>query len=215
MFARIKKDPPLYYPEMSAHWKKILKPSFWKIFSKVSKVHFCRIFWQHNINQAPTFRTFFCCPLRLDHPEFVCQSGYICWIMLKHFFPIPRPPPLSNVFKWFQMNMFNILGFQNLPKHQRLAIGINRLKIGMFHFGFQNLPRHQRLAIGINRLKIGMLHCEMHFLVFCFTSSKKFSFNAGATRVDFSIYPHGHPRYNGEKMGSCIHFFKPSKKKSI
>ena len=81
--------------------------------------------------------------------------------------------------------------------------------------GFQNLPKHQRLAIGINRLKIGMFHCEMHFLVFCFTSSKKFSFNAGATRVDFSIYPHGHPRYNGEKMGSCFHFFRPSKKRAF
>ena len=56
------------------------------------------------------------------------------------------------------------------------------------------------------------LWCLVRFLVFCFTFSKMFSFNAGATRVDFSIYPHGHPRYNGEKMGSCFHFFKPRKK---
>ena len=57
---------------------------------------------------------------------------------------------------------------------------------------------------------------DMRFLVFCFTFSKMFSFNAGATRVDFSIYPHGHPRYNGEKMGSCFHFFlSPVKKRAF
>ena len=54
---------------------------------------------------------------------------------------------------------------------------------------------------------------ETHFLVFCFTFSKKFSFNAGATRVDFSIHPHGHPRYNGEKNGIFVFTFLSTVKK--
>ena len=40
--------------------------------------------------------------------------------MLKHFFPIPHPPP---PLKSFQINMLNIIRVQNLPKHPKPAIG--------------------------------------------------------------------------------------------
>ena len=55
----------------------------------------------------------------------------------------------------------------------------------------------------------------LYDVVCCPTFSKKFSFNAGATRVDFNIHPHGNPRHSWKKMGPCFYSLKPSKKRAF
>ena len=55
----------------------------------------------------------------------------------------------------------------------------------------------------------------LYDVVCCPTFSKKFSFNAGATRVDFNIHLHGNPRHSWKKMGPCFYSLKPSKKRAF
>ena len=53
-----------------------------------------------------------------------------------------------------------------------------------------------------------MVFGEMNFVICCPTFSKKFSFNAGATRVDFNIHPHGNPRHSWKKIGVLLLLFE-------
>ena len=80
---------------------------------------------------------------------------------VKTFFSYPSPP-LSQM---FSKNMFNILRASKIrPKTadlQSASIGSD-WNDGL---GFL-LPKHQRIQIGINRLKIGMLHCQAFYLYF-------------------------------------------------
>jgi hypothetical protein len=48
----------------------------------------------------------------------------------------------------------------------------------------------------------------LYDVVCCPTFSKKFSFNAGATRVDFNIHPHGNPRHSWKKIGTLLLLFE-------
>jgi hypothetical protein len=53
-----------------------------------------------------------------------------------------------------------------------------------------------------------MVFGEMNFVICCPTFSKMFSFNAGATRVDFNIHPHGNPRHSWKKIGTLLLLFE-------
>ena len=76
-----------------------------------------------------------CCPLRLDHPEFVCQSGYICWIMSNHFFFLSFDTPhlKSSAIKWdtFSLGGHVSRGHDCIFPETQLNIYIYALRIYM------------------------------------------------------------------------------------
>ena len=127
---------------------------------------------------------------------------------------------------WEFYSFKNALGAQSLSQRPRHGLGTDG-KIFLKLYDFLNIltrsiwkkrggterPWSSNTIIHTLWRSFAVVFGDMRFLVFCFTFSKMFSFNAGATRVDFSIHPHGHPRYTREKIGILFSLFQAQKKK--
>ena len=167
--------------------KHVWNPHFGKYSPRSPRSTFAKSFG----NITSTSRTFFSCPLRSDHPEFFCQSGYICWIMLKHVFSYSSTPPSL---KCFQMISIEHVQHTRLPKSSKTSKTCNR---------------HQS-AQDWNVSLWNAFSCILfHFLQKVFLQCRCYQ---GWFQYPSSWTPQVQW---GKNMGSCFHFFKPSKKTSI
>jgi hypothetical protein len=72
----------------------------------------------------------------------------------------------------------------------------------------QNIDHTTQSDLHTFWLVLAMVFGEMNFVICCPTFSKMLSFNAGATRVDFNIHPHGNPRHSWKKIGTLLLLFE-------